>query len=196
MDFRTFARTVLGRQPGMVVGRDVSTEEFEADKKAYDYYVKKGIDQAMTVQQPPPEVTGGSFTNAEGRVTDYIVKPKGVEVQVLEPKTFNTQQGMFTQVNPTNVAPIIDPRTGQQIMGYAADPMMGGMPQPGIGGAGMAVTNAPTAAPVQTPAPSPTPSFVVEATADEIRQRYPNAPANLVPGMTIRLKSGGVIVVK
>jgi hypothetical protein len=31
----------------------------------------------MTVQQPPPEVTGGSFTNAEGRVTDYIVKPKG-----------------------------------------------------------------------------------------------------------------------
>ena len=158
MDFRTFARSVLGRQPGMVVGRDVSAEEFEADKKAYDYYVKKGIDQVMTVQQPPPEVTGGSFTNAEGRVTDYIVKPKGVEVQVLEPKTFNTQQGMFTQVNPTNVAPIIDPRTGQQIMGYAADPMMGGMPQPGIGGTNMAVTNAPTAAPVQTPAPSPSPA--------------------------------------
>jgi hypothetical protein len=71
-----------------------------------------------------------------------------------------------------------------------------GAPAPTIGGGGMAVTNAPTAAPSPTPAATPAPSFVVEATADEIRQRFPQAPANLVPGMTIRLNSGGVIVVK
>ena len=30
MDFRTFARTVLGRQPGMMVGRDISEAEILA----------------------------------------------------------------------------------------------------------------------------------------------------------------------
>ena len=150
MDFRTFARSVLGRQPGMVVGRDVSTEEFEADKKAYDYYVKKGIDQVMTVQQPvqPPQFM--SLTNSEGRVIDVLLKPNG-DPQIVEPKVQNTQQGIMTMVNPTNAVPMVNPQTGQPLMGYAADPMMGGMPQPGIGGGGMAVTNAPTAAPSPTP---------------------------------------------
>jgi hypothetical protein len=148
MDFRTFARSVLGRQPGMVVGRDVSAEEFEADKKAYDYYVKKGIDQVMTVQQPPPEVTGGSFTNAEGRVTDYIVKPKGVEVQLLEPKVLTTPGGTYTMKSPTNAVPVLLP-DGSTAQNYTGDPTMGA-PAPTIGG-GMAVTNAPTAAP--SPAP-------------------------------------------
>ena len=90
-----------------------------------------------------------SLTNAEGRVIDVMIKPDGEPIFVT-PQTLNTQQGMFTMVNPTNVAPIIDPRTGQQITGYAADPM-GGAPMPGIGGGGMAVTNAPTAAPSPTP---------------------------------------------
>ena len=150
MDKNEYAKQVYG----LKVGDPVSPAMGAQIEKELEYYRKKKVDALVRQQfEPaaPPEVTGGSFTNAEGRVTDYIVKPKGVEVQVLEPKTFNTQQGMFTQVNPTNVAPIIDPRTGQQLMGYAADPMMGGMPQPGIGGAGMAVTNAPTAAP--SPAP-------------------------------------------
>ena len=74
----------------------------------------------------------------------------------------------MTMVNPTNAVPMVNPQTGQPLMGYAADPMMGGMPQPGIGGAGMAVTNAPTAAPMQTPAPSPA------------------APAQLRDGMRVR----------
>jgi hypothetical protein len=157
MDFRTFARTVLGRQPGMMVGRDISETEHEADKKAYDYYVKKGIDQAMSPEQLT-SVSGGSFTNAEGRVTDYLVKPKGVDVQVLEPRVQNTQQGMFTMTSPTNAVPIVDPRTGQQLQGYAADPMMGGPSPAPLAGGGMAATNAPTAAPVQTPAPAPSPT--------------------------------------
>jgi hypothetical protein len=177
MDFRTFARSVLGRQPGMQVGRDISEAEHEADKKAYDYYVKKGIDQVMTVQQPvqPPQFM--SLTNSEGRVIDVLLKPNG-DPQVVEPKVQNTQQGIMTMVNPTNAVPMVNPQTGQPLMGYAADPMMGGMPQPGIGGAGMAVTNAPTAAPMQTPAPSPAPQQLREGSV--VRQN----------GVTYRITNG------
>lgn len=177
MDFRTFARSVLGRRPGMVVGKDVSAEEFEADKKAYDYYVRKGIDQVMTVSQPVPPPQFMSLTNAEGRVIDVLVKPDGTP-QVVEPKVQNTQQGIMTMVNPTNAVPMVNPQTGQPLMGYAADPMMGGMPQPGIGGAGMAVTNAPTAAPMQTPAPSPAPQQLREGSV--VRQN----------GVTYRITNG------
>lgn len=158
MDLRTFGRMFLGRQEG----QRVTKEEFEADKKAYDYYVKQAIDKTMA-SPAPSSVQFGVATNSEGRVTDYAVVPDGVKLQVLEPKTLNTQQGMFTQVNPTNVAPIVDPRTGQQVMGYAADPMMGSMPSPApLAGGQMAATNAPTAVPVQTPAPSPTPAQLRE----------------------------------
>jgi hypothetical protein len=183
MDFRTFARSVLGRQPGMVVGRDVSTEEFEADKKAYDYYVKKGIDQAMSVQQPvqPPQFM--SLTNAEGRVIDVLVKPDGTP-QVVEPRVQNTQQGIMTMVNPTNAVPLVNPQTGQPLMGYAADPMGSG-PMPSIGGPGMAATNAPTAAPAQTPAPSPTPypeGATIRGKSDGLLYKVVNGVPQLIPG--------------
>lgn len=141
-----------GRQPGW----SPSDMEYEQAVKTVEALNKEKLSSMM---QPTPTtaVSGGSFTNAEGRVTDYIVKPKGVDVQILEPRVQNTQQGMFTMTSPTNAVPLVDPRTGQQLQGYAADPTMGGAPMPGIGGAGMAVTNSPTAAPSQTPAPSPTP---------------------------------------
>lgn len=164
MDLKTFGRMFLGRQPGQWV----SDQEMEQDKKAYDYYIKKSIDNRF------------------------------------DPEILNTQQGMYARYDGTNavaIAPMTtnaqgQPVRGEPLRGYAADPTMGegGAPAPSIGGGAFTGTNAPT--PAATPTPSPTPSFVVEATADEIRQRYPNAPANLVPGMTIRLKSGGTIVVK
>lgn len=102
-------------------------------------------------------ITGGSFTNAEGRVVDYIVKPKDVEVEILKPDTLNTSQGLYSRTSPTNAVRIVDANSLQGLDGYVADPSMTGAPAPGIGGAGMTVTNAPTAAPAQTPAPSPTP---------------------------------------
>jgi hypothetical protein len=70
----------------------------------------------------------------------------------------NTQQGMFTMANPTNAVPIVDPRTGQQLQGYAADPYAGAPTPAPLAGGGMMATNAPTAAPVQTPAPAPSPT--------------------------------------
>lgn len=107
-------------------------------------------------------ITGGSFTNAEGRVVDYIVKPKDVEVEVLKPDTLNTSQGLYSRVSPTNAVRIVDANSLSGLDGYAAESAMGAAPMPGIGGAGMAVTNAPTAAPTQTPAPSPTPAQLRE----------------------------------
>ena len=120
---------------------------------------KKFNDQRMAALSASPQAAPQfmTVTNAEGRAIDILIKPNG-EPMVIEPKVQNTQQGMYTMSNPTNAVPLIDPNTKQQLQGYAADPMMGGMPQPTIGGAGMAVTNAPTAAPMQTPAPSPTPA--------------------------------------
>lgn len=110
-------------------------------------------------------------------------------------QNITTPSGTYAMKTWTNAVAIPQPKDPSIGNYLTTDPSMGA-PAPGIGGAGMAVTNAPTAAPNPTPAPTPAPSFVVEATSDEIRQRYPNAPANLVPGMTIRLKSGGAIVVK
>jgi hypothetical protein len=181
MDFRTFARTVLGRQPGMMVGRDISEAEFESDKKAYDYYVKKGLDQAMSPEQLT-SVSGGSFTNAEGRVTDYLVKPKGVDVQVLEPKTLATPGGTVTMTSPTNASPIYLPN-GEIVQNYtSADAMYGGAPAP-LAGGGMMATNAPVAAPVQTPDPSPTPipeGAVIRSKRDGKNYRIVNGQPVLV----------------
>ena len=153
MDQRTFGRMFLGRQPGEVV----SGKKLEDDKKQYEYFVKKSVDEFFKSQQgsaPQPQFM--SLTNAEGRVIDVMVKPDGEPV-VVEPKVQNTQQGMFTMANPTNAVPIVDPRTGQQLQGYAADPYAGAPTPAPLAGGGMAATNAPTAAPMQTPAPSPTP---------------------------------------
>jgi hypothetical protein len=147
----------LFRMQGRQSGWSPSDMEYEQAVKTVEALNKEKLSSMM---QPTPTtaVSGGSFTNAEGRVTDYIVKPKGVDVQILEPRVLNTQQGMFTMANPTNAAPIIDPRTRQQVQGYAADPMMMGAPSPApLAGGGMMATNAPAATPSQTPAPSPTP---------------------------------------
>lgn len=167
-----------GRQPGW----SPSDMEYEQAVKTVEALNKEKLSSMM---QPTPTtaVSGGSFTNAEGRVTDYIVKPKGVDVQILEPRVQNTQQGMFTMTSPTNAVPLVDPRTGQQLQGYAADPTMGGAPMPGIGGAGMAVTNSPAAAPTQTPAPPPTPQQLREGSV--VRQN----------GVTYKIVNGQPVVV-
>lgn len=140
-----------GRQPGF----SPNDMEYEQALKTVEALNKEKLSAMMQPQQQAT-VSFGSATNSEGRVFDYMVKPKGVEVQLMEPKVLNTQQGMFTMKNPTNVAPIIDPRTQQQVMGYAAEPSYGDAPAP-LAGGGMMATNAPAAAPMQTPAPSPTP---------------------------------------
>lgn len=172
-----------GRQPGF----SPSDLEYEQATKTVNDLNKSKLESMMSPSQPQ-SVSFGSATNSEGRVFDYMVKPKGVDVQVMEPKVLNTQQGMFTQVNPTNVAPIVDPRTGQQVMGYAADPMMSGAPVPTLGNGAFSGTNAPTNAP--TASPSPTPSYTM--TQAEASQRF---GTNMPVGTHRVPKLGGVLVI-
>ena len=150
-DLRRFANEVMGVK-GVRMRTDSPEFKFIADQ------AKKFNDMRMQALAAGPQAEPKfmSITNAEGRVIDVLIKPNGEPV-VVEPKTLNTQQGMFTMSNPTNAAPIIDPRTRQQLQGYAADPMMADPSLAPLAGGGMMATNAPTAAPVQTPAPSPTP---------------------------------------
>ena len=166
----------------MVVGRDISEAEHEADKKAYEYYVKKGIDQAMAVQQPvekPPYLT---WTNEHGFTVSGFLKPDG-SVQVVPTERVSTPGGTYTMQTPTNAVSIAAPNTPTIGNYLTGDPSMGGAPAPGIGGQGMAVTNAPTAT------PSPTPS--VSVTAAQAAQRF---GTNISPG-TYPLRQGGVLVV-
>jgi hypothetical protein len=173
-----------GRRPGFVP----TDLEYEQATKTINDLNKSKLESMMSPSQPQ-SVSFGSATNAEGRVFDYMVKPKGVDVQIMEPKVLNTQQGMFTQVNPTNVAPIVDPRTGQQVMGYAADPYAGSpAPAPMAGGGAFAGTNAPTASP--TPQPAPTPSYTM--TQAEASQRF---GTNMPVGTHRVPKLGGVLVI-
>jgi hypothetical protein len=182
MDFRTFARTVLGRQPGMMVGRDISETEHEADKKAYDYYVKKGLDQAMSPEQLT-SVSGGSFTNAEGRVTDYLVKPKGVDVQVLEPRMLTTPKGTYTMQSPTNAVPVMLP-DGSIAQNYTSQTLLG-EDEAALGTYSPGQTAAPAQTPAPTPmpstAPSPTPNQQAPQQAQFVRVVSPDGKTGIIP---------------
>jgi hypothetical protein len=128
MDLRTFGRMFLGRQPGY----KPSPEEFEADKKAYEYYIKKSIDNRFD-----PEI----LNTQQGMYARY----DGTNAVAIAPMTTNAQ-GQVVR--------------GEPLRGYAADPYAAeaGAPAP-LAGGGMATTNAPTAAP--TPQPAPTPSYTM-----------------------------------
>jgi hypothetical protein len=145
-DLRRFANEVMGVR-GVRMRTDSPEFKFIADQ------AKKFNDMRMQAlsASPQSEPKFMSITNPEGRVIDVLIKPNG-EPMVVEPKTLNTQQGMFTMANATNAAPIIDPRTGQQVKGYAAGIDLGEDAAP------LGTYTPGQATPQQTPAPSPAPS--------------------------------------
>jgi len=145
-DLRRFANEVMGVR-GVRMRTDSPEFKFIADQ------AKKFNDMRMQAlsASPQSEPKFMSITNPEGRVIDVLIKPNG-EPMVVEPRTLNTQQGMFTMANATNAAPIIDPRTGQQVKGYAAGIDLGEDAAP------LGTYTPGQAAPQQTPAPSPAPS--------------------------------------
>jgi hypothetical protein len=145
-DLRRFANEIMGVR-GVRMRTDSPEFKFIADQ------AKKFNDMRMQAlsASPQSEPKFMSITNPEGRVIDVLIKPNG-EPMVVEPKTLNTQQGMFTMANATNAAPIIDPRTGQQVKGYAAGIDLGEDAAP------LGTYTPGQTAPQQTPAPSPAPS--------------------------------------
>ena len=188
-DLRRFANEVMGVR-GVRMRTDSPEFKFIADQ------AKKFNDMRMQALSAGPQAEPKfmSITNAEGRVIDVLIKPDG-EPMVVEPKTLNTQQGMFTMANPTNAAPIIDPRTGQQVKGYAAGLDLGEDAAP-LG------TYAPgqPAAPTQTPAPTPMPSAAPAPTPDQqapqraqfVRVVSPDGKTGIIPSNQVdqALKQG------
>lgn len=131
MDLKTFGRMFLGRQPGY----RPTPEEFEADKKAYDYYIKKSIDNRFD-----PEI----LNTQQGMYARY----DGTNAVAIAPMTTNAQG---------------QPVRGEPLRGYAADQYGDtAAPVPTLGNGAFSGTNAPTAAPTQTPTPSPTPQQLRE----------------------------------
>jgi hypothetical protein len=173
-----YGREIMGIPAGTKIKTDSELGKFIVDQTKK--FNERRIEALSAGPQSEPRFM--SVTNAEGRVIDLLIKPDGDPI-VIEPKTLNTQQGMFTMANPTNAAPIIDPRTGQQVQGYAADPTMGGPSPAPLAGGGMMATNAPAASPTQTPAPSPTPfpeGAVIRSKRDGKNYRIVNGQPVLV----------------
>lgn len=176
-DLRRFGREVMGIKPGTKM--DPKSEEFKfiADQaKKFNEARMKAL-----ASGPSSEPRYMSLTNAEGRVIDVMIKPDGEPI-VVNPQTLNTQQGMFTQVNPTNVAPIIDPRTGQQVKGYASRIDLG------EDGATLGAYTPGAAAPQQTPAPTPEPQAAPAPApqADQpVRVIAPDGRQGIIPAAQI-----------
>jgi hypothetical protein len=145
------------------------------------YYRKKKVDAMVKAEFDAKNGTSSqpkfmSLTNDSGRVIDVMVKPDGEPV-VVEPKVQNTQQGMFTMSNPTNAVPLVDPSTGQQLQGYAAEANYGGAPAPMAGGGAFAGTNAPT------PSPTPYPEGAkIRNKRDGMLYQVVNGVPQLIPG--------------
>lgn len=181
-DLRRFGREVMGIQPGTKM--DPKSEEFKfiADQaKKFNEARMKAL-----ASGPSSEPRYMSLTNAEGRVIDVMIKPDGEPI-VVNPQLLNTQQGMFTMRNPTNAAPIIDPRTGQQVTGYAADPLTSDTPQTiGAYGAQPQQTPTPTQSPAPQAAPTPSPTPAPAAQANQmVRVIAPDGRQGSIPAAQV-----------
>lgn len=166
-DLKRFGREVMGLS-GMKLKKDSEEFKFVVDQaKKFNEMRMKAL-----ASGPGAEPQFMSLTNPEGRVVDVLIKPDG-EPMVVEPKTLNTQQGMFTMANPTNAAPIVDPRTGQQVMGYAAEPAAGDVAQT-IGPYSAQPTQSPTPAPAIPSSASPAPNNMPMQfrSAEEVKAAY------------------------
>lgn len=147
LEFREWARRYRGMAGVSIPDTPEGNRALFKLREDYGTYVG-GFDPA----KPPQYIT---LTNKadNSEVRGIMEDGKFREIPV---DKITTPKGTFALQTATNAAPIYLP-DGSIAQNYTSDPTMGGAPMPGIGGAGMTVTNAPTAAPVQTPAPSPTP---------------------------------------
>jgi hypothetical protein len=177
-DVRRFGREVMGIAPGTKM--DPKSEEFKFIADQAKKFNEKRMEALSAGPNSAPQII--SITN-DGRVRDVLIKPDGEPV-VLPPQTLNTQQGMFTLVNPTNVAPIIDPRTGQQVKGYAAGLDLGEDAAP-LGtytpGQPVAPAQAPAPTPMPSAAPAPAPNQQTPQQAQFVRVVSPDGRMGIIP---------------
>jgi hypothetical protein len=204
MDPNTYAKEVFG----LKVGDPVSPAMAAQIKTELEYYRKKKAEALVKRQFEPaaqstpdrpvgigyitnaPRVTmetnaaGNVITNTNsGPIVHQVEKFSDGTFRIIPQSVQSFRGGSAEMVAPGTSRSITNEMTGEPEMNYSSDPSGGGAPMPGIGGAGMAVTNAPTAAPAQTPTPSPTPQQLREGSV--VRQN----------GVTYRIVNGQPVVV-
>lgn len=176
-DLGRFGREVMGLS-GIKLRKDSEEFKFVVDQaKKFNEMRMKALSSG-----PSSEPQFVSLTNPSGRVIDVLIKPNG-EPMVVEPKTQNTQQGIMTMVNPTNAVPVVNRQTGQPIMGYAADPMMGDVPQT-IGTYGTNPQQTPPPSPVPQAESVPTPAAMPQAN-QSVRVIAPDGRAGIIPATQV-----------
>lgn len=196
MDLRTFGRMFLGRQPGQAV----SKEEFEADKKAYEYYVKQAIDNTMANEAGPsterpvdvgyitnaPRVTmetnaaGNVITNTNsGPIVHQVEKYADGTFKLIPAQVQNFRAGSAEMVAPGTSRTITNETTGAPEMNYSSEYSEGG-----AGAATIGAYNAGAGAPAQVIPPTAT---TVNTTA---------APVVAPPPQQAAPQSGGFVVGK
>lgn len=179
MDRNEYAKRVFGYQ----VGQRVSDADAIQIEKELEYYRKekaraliKQEFEPATQSTPDRPVGVGYITNAprvtmetnaagnvitntnSGPIVHQIEKFSDGTFRIIPQSVQNFRAGSAEMVAPGTSRTITNETTGAPELNYSSEyDAGGGAPPPSIGGAGMAVTNAPTAAPAQTPAPSPTP---------------------------------------
>ena len=110
------------------------------DKSAAEFILAQQVESMKAAQNAqPPRIV--SVTNqATGGVMEFLTHPS-MQPQPIKRETFQTQGGIYSQMNPTNAVPIVDPATGKPLMGYAAEPTYGDA------GAALGASAAPAQAP-------------------------------------------------
>jgi hypothetical protein len=165
------------RMQGRQRGWWPSDFEYEQAQKTVNDLNKSKLESMMSPEKSAPQYI--TLTNNADR-SEVRGIMEGGKFREIPADKINTQQGMFTMSNPTNAAPIVDPRTGRQVMGYAADPYAGSpAPAPLAGGGAFAGTNAPAAAPSPTPYPE---GAKIRNKRDGMLYQVVNGVPQLIPG--------------
>lgn len=176
-DLKRFGREVMGLS-GMKLKKDSEEFKFVVDQaKKFNEMRMKAL-----ASGPGAEPQFMSLTNPEGRVVDVLIKPDGEPI-VVEPKTLNTQQGMFTMTSPTNAARIVDAESLSGLSGYAAEQSPGEAPQT-IGAYSAQTQQTPAPTPMPQAAPPPASAPMPQAN-QSVRVIAPDGRTGIIPAAQV-----------
>lgn len=181
MDTNKILLTVddIFRMKGVQPGYEPTDLEYEQAVKTAEDLNKQKLQAAMMPEQAMPQYI--TLTNkADGSEVRGIME--GGKFREIPVDKITTPKGTFAMQTSTNAAPIYLP-DGSVAQNYTSDPFAGGAPMPGVGGAGMAVTNAPTMTNAPTPSPTPFPEGAkIRSKRDGMMYQIVNGVPQLIPG--------------
>ena len=167
------------RMKGARPGYEPTDLEYEQAVKTAEDLNKQKLQAIMMPEQAAPQYITLTNKADNSEVRGIMEGGKFREIPV---DKVTTPKGTFALQTATNAAPIYLP-DGSVAQNYTSDPTMGGAPAPGIGGAGMAVTNAPTMTNAPSPSPTPYPEGAkIRSKRDGMMYQVVNGVPQLIPG--------------